>query len=748
MSACLLATGTGAQGFVKKMSFVNAALLLGMGMIAVPIILHLVMRRKPRHFEFPALRFVRQQRDRNQRRLRLRHLLLLVLRCLAVCLLALSLARPTLSVQSSATSREAPVAAALIFDTAPRMQYLRGNQSRLDEAKRLGLWLLNQLPEESQIAVFDSRGGPGAFHADASTAKLRIERLESSSFGRPLPEIIEEAAQLLKQSERDRHELYIFTDATYGAWPASGAARMQSRLADLGDAAIYMIDVGVERPINTYLGLPRLSAQVLSTQASLTLVCELGRLGDEGNTQTRVVELLLIDEQGQMLRVGSETVEITAGQTRQIEFRMGNLASGVRQGVIRVLGQDGLAADDERYFTVAVRKPWRLLLVAPPPADEYAYFVRNALAPETARLRGQSRFVCEPLDQRRLIDQDLTGYDSLWLLDPGPMEPLAWKKVADFAAEGRGVVICLGRNVGRPEAFASAAALELLPGRPALQARRPEGDFFFAPRDYEHPILGVFRPVAGTIPWRAFPIFRFWQFDDLANEASVVIVGNDGSPVVFERPLGAGRVITLATPLSDRPDAKAWNLLPVGVIDNAAPFVMFCHQLANYSVGATDEQFNYTCGQTAVLQLDRSTMPRSGFILITPGDLRMPLAAEPSAGRLFISGTDEPGNYRVFAGGGDNAIELGFSANIAPEQTDLDRIPLAELRQIFGPFSFPTPARTQEQLQREVSTQRVGRELSGILLLILALVCAGEYLTANRFYRDTPLTVSERGERA
>ena len=68
----------------RTMTFVNASLIFGSALIAVPIILHLIMRRKPVRLEFPALRFIRQRHDTNQRRLRLRHLLLLLLRMAAI----------------------------------------------------------------------------------------------------------------------------------------------------------------------------------------------------------------------------------------------------------------------------------------------------------------------------------------------------------------------------------------------------------------------------------------------------------------------------------------------------------------------------------------------------------------------------------------------------------------------------------------------------------------------------------------
>ena len=84
------------------MAFVNISLLAGGALVAIPVVLHLLMRQRPKPFVFPALRFVHQRRLVNQRRLQLRHWLLLALRCGALGLFALALARP--SVASAAVS--------------------------------------------------------------------------------------------------------------------------------------------------------------------------------------------------------------------------------------------------------------------------------------------------------------------------------------------------------------------------------------------------------------------------------------------------------------------------------------------------------------------------------------------------------------------------------------------------------------------------------------------------------------------
>ena len=167
----------------------------------IPIILHLLMRQKPKLLEFPALRFIQKRHDTNQRRLRLRHLLLLLLRAGAIALLALALARPSIKFSSRLGSQESPVAAALIFDAAPHMQYRREKKTRLEAAQEIGQWLLAQLPPESQVAVFDSGMSPRSFDVDRGLSKQRIEKLEVVPNPQSLNQIVGEAAQVAERQQ-------------------------------------------------------------------------------------------------------------------------------------------------------------------------------------------------------------------------------------------------------------------------------------------------------------------------------------------------------------------------------------------------------------------------------------------------------------------------------------------------------------------------------------------------------------------
>src|SRR5690349_21078679 len=168
------------------MGFVTPALIGGAVLVAVPIVLHLIMRRETKLVKFPALRFVQQRRMMNQHRLRLRQLLLLALRCAIIAILAFALARPTLRGSAGAGKDNAAVATALVFDNSLRMQYEAENQTRLQKAKELAGWLVNQLPRETPITVADRAGRQRGQELSRDSVEMRIERMELGSTVRPM----------------------------------------------------------------------------------------------------------------------------------------------------------------------------------------------------------------------------------------------------------------------------------------------------------------------------------------------------------------------------------------------------------------------------------------------------------------------------------------------------------------------------------------------------------------------------------
>lgn len=96
------------------MSLIHPAILWGLSLVSIPVILHFLLRSKPKKYLFPALRFIRVRRQNNIRRLRLKQLWLLLLRMGVLALLVAAIARPTLPAANYHPNRTESLTAAAI----------------------------------------------------------------------------------------------------------------------------------------------------------------------------------------------------------------------------------------------------------------------------------------------------------------------------------------------------------------------------------------------------------------------------------------------------------------------------------------------------------------------------------------------------------------------------------------------------------------------------------------------------------
>src|SRR5581483_3302304 len=104
-------------------SFLAPAFLLGLAAIAVPVIIHLIHREKRVVVEFPSLMFLQRIPYRSVRRQKIRHLLLLILRCLAFALLAAAFARPFFERNQPAIGTTGAREVVILLDRSASMAY-------------------------------------------------------------------------------------------------------------------------------------------------------------------------------------------------------------------------------------------------------------------------------------------------------------------------------------------------------------------------------------------------------------------------------------------------------------------------------------------------------------------------------------------------------------------------------------------------------------------------------------------------
>jgi hypothetical protein len=226
------------------MTFVFPLLLGGTALVGVPVLIHLLMRQKPKTLPFPAFRFLVQRHRTNQRKLRLRHLLLLALRIGLILFICLALTRPKVFNEALKLGADRPVAAVLVFDTSPSMEYTvssaKGKLTRLDDAKRRGRELLDQLPDGSRILILDTAdpvlSGKGEWLTSRHQAGKRIDSLRLRHGGGPVTARIEDAYRLFNDLANTRSDdatrhlarlLVVFSDRTPASWDTGRTRQLE-----------------------------------------------------------------------------------------------------------------------------------------------------------------------------------------------------------------------------------------------------------------------------------------------------------------------------------------------------------------------------------------------------------------------------------------------------------------------------------------------------------------------------------------
>src|ERR1043165_4103279 len=204
------------------MGFLNPILLAGLAAVSVPIIIHLLNRRKFQKVVWAAMRFLKLSVEQNQRRMQIEDLILLVVRCLLLALLALALARPAILSNTSDRFGQSKVTGIVIVDNSYSMGLSDGTQTRFDKARQAGEQVLDSMPAGSATAVWlasDIVQGLIALPTfELNLARKTIREAHLSDRATDLFPALDKAIDYLKGRMVVRKEIYLITDGQAAGW--------------------------------------------------------------------------------------------------------------------------------------------------------------------------------------------------------------------------------------------------------------------------------------------------------------------------------------------------------------------------------------------------------------------------------------------------------------------------------------------------------------------------------------------------
>ena len=532
------------------MTFLNPLLLLGLAAAAIPLIIHLFNFRRPRKVDFSSLEFLKELQKSTMQRVRIKQLLLLLLRTLAIACLVLAFARPTLTgMFGGGLGGQASSAIALVVDNSRSMQLRDGQGAYFDQAKDAASTLVGQMKAGDEFFLV-----PTAKGTDAQTetgynmphlAREAVEDLVISPAVGSLTDAWARSAEALQSASNLNKEIYIVSDLQKPALPDSVLAPVSDQIRT------YIIPVGTRDHVNVAITKVEVLSRIIEVGQPVRIEATLVYYGEE-TIDGYVASVFLEGE-----RVAQATVELEPNVPRTAQFVVTPQRRGWLSGVVQI-EEDGFGSDNVRHFTLHVPEQRSILIVKG--EGQQTNFLELALS--SAISAGRTGFNLETIEEKDLPVKRLGTYSTVMLVGPRSLSSGEVASLNEYIKEGGGVLFFPGEG-GLAEdynALFTAVGGGRFSGYSGVWLSR-QSIASFEQVDLEHPLFeGVFEQQNGfrqQISVENPSLFYLMNYTPAVEQEQTLIRLSNGFPFLQEVRSGAGTLFIAAV----APDVR-WSDLP------------------------------------------------------------------------------------------------------------------------------------------------------------------------------------------
>ena len=721
------ATSILAIGFVTPAFFAA-----GLALASIPIIIHILNRRRYRIVDWAAMTFLLQALRKNRRRLRFEQWLLLAVRCCVLLFLGLALSRP-LGCQDSTLANLAARRAGLhvlVIDNSYSMAYEADRpdaKTHLDQAKLLAKRMIDRLAAGGEaVAVITSARPATAVIAqptyDLQAAKLAIDRIDQSWGGTDTLGALTKALEIGREaSSQPNRRLYLFTDATRSAWESKEAEAMQSLGRDL-DRVYEIVHFNLSKPGQWNHAVLDVKPSRDLVRSGFTNLLTSTVRGFGGTGSEALVQWKLDDQPlpgGGSIKPALDTPPLTQSQSQIKE-------GGPHVITVSLAGDNRLKVDDTRSRVIDVASELKVLIVegergVGPMAGSGA-FLNIALAPPSdegthttgSRFRTSSYVSPELISDLEFGSKVLGDYRAVILAGVPQISPHQADQIKTFVEQGGTLLMFMGEPVSGDNYNQVLLPRGLVPGALAKRVSAPVGGdsygFDFNPNGNLHPYLSIFRGVVDSGIDKT-QVFTYWQVElpPGAKAQRVLDFKPDEKgrhdPAITVHDLGQGRVVFVATTAN-----ADWTTFP------AKPaYLPLIHELLAGSVSAGDRWLNLDVNQS--LEIPPTVQLTATPALKDPqqGDVVMDQVQTQSASHYRSRPLTKPGIYSLSTG----ARRIPVVVNVPDDEADIRPLDNNAIRQALGNIDVSL---ADDQLP-ELATQTAGNDFGwSFMLVVLGLV--------------------------
>lgn len=705
--------------------FLNPWMLAGLAGISLPVIAHLLSKKKYNVVQWGAMQFLELGRE-TRRRVRLEEFLLLLLRILIIALIVLLMARPWASggMFKHLVSTQ-PRDVVIVLDSSFSMGWEEGARTPHQRAIDWAQNLLADLGSEDTVALLDVRDQVrGVIEKpthDLEWVRDELRAIPPPSGSSNLAEACSHAVQVLSETTNLSREIIVLTDGQARCWSTDDASRWlrfdELRQQPAVKPRVWVVNFGSQGPAerrNFSVGPLKLSRELTVTDFPVRIATTIRYTGGTQPVYKRVD----FEIDGQPVPDRSVSVQLQPDGETTVEFE--HRFSTVGSYVIGVsVDGDSLPGDNSSQAAISVTEAIPVLLVdgddhLDPTRDE-TFFARAALSPprqETPWVRATNVDLSE-WHGDRLSDYAAVILANVESLTGEQQEALLW-----YVKAGGGVLWALGDKC-RADGYNGELFRSGLFPAPLKQIARDEAvanpdeaspGVRVDEDSLEMPWLANFRSDRdGTLPDARFE--SWWELDlsgdgaerDKDRPAPVIAARyTSGPPFLISSDLDRGRILVMTSPL----DAD-WSTLPA-----KTDYVPLLHEMIFYLSSAGSKR-NVAPGVPLLLPVAED-FPRDDFAFYDPQREEHDVRISGTSQRPVAQLTDTllPGVYSLERKprGSDPTTREFFVVDFDRGESDLtplDKIELAFLKK-DGRMTF---IQTLDELRDGMMTDNSRAEL-------------------------------------
>ncbi|GEM_PF-5076331 len=460
-------------------SFLNPAALFGLFAAGIPLILHLLSRRRVKIVEFSSVEFLNKMKQTKLRYIRLKEILLLIIRTLIIAFIVLGFSNPIY--RGKTGTGYGSFSTVILLDDSYSMSRRTpfGTLFETAVSKVSDILEKNKLGDEIAVLPFSKSSDP----------KYDFLSPDPDYFLRLLPEIkavpdttetssaIMSGVNLLGKANNMNRELVIISDFSKCGWGFN--EDIKRALKNFG-GNVLLVEVGDDVVENLCLTDVNFGGRIIQPGVGFEIAASV-KNGTDKHINKELLDLYLDGA-----RVSETEFSLKPLEDREIDIAAVVRTSGIHYGYVE-LQEDAIPIDNRRYFSFKVPKSIKLLIAG----DDDKLLERIKLASSPPGII-KSHIEVKKEAISKIISMGIGDYDAAIFVDYKPNSILA-QKIKSFVDKGKGVFIISSRGIDAIKLSNDLSTIGF-PFSIDEELAAGAGSFFkLGDLDISHPIFSVYR---------------------------------------------------------------------------------------------------------------------------------------------------------------------------------------------------------------------------------------------------------------